>query len=88
MEGIKREMVRVINNIRKNKGFVIQDNIKVYYETKSKDIKKVLTDKKLKQELLKDVLAKEIIKGIDKDTEDTKTVKINKDEVILAVVKV
>ena len=88
LEGIKREMVRVINNIRKNKGFVIQDNIKVYYETKSKDIKKVLTDKKLKQELLKDVLAKEIIKGIDKDTEDTKTVKINKDEVILAVVKV
>jgi len=87
LEGFKRELVRIINNIRKNQSLVIADEIKVYYKTSGENIEKVIANKKLKQELLKDVLASDIIKGIDKGLEGKKT-KVNDEEAVFVVEKI
>jgi isoleucyl-tRNA synthetase len=88
LEGFKREMVRIINNIRKNQGLVIADNIKVHYKTSGENIKKVIADIELKQELLKDVLAEDIIDGIDESVENQKNFKVNDEEAIFIVEKI
>ena len=87
LEGFKRELVRIINNIRKNQSLVIADEIKVYYKTSGENIEKVIANKKLKQELLKDVLASDIVKGIDKGLEGKKT-KVNDEEAVFVVEKI
>ena len=51
-EGIKREIVRLINAMRKNAGMTIHDRAVVYWECKNKEIKQAI--KKLKKDILKD----------------------------------
>ncbi len=66
----------------------------MYYETSGENIEKVIANKKLKQELLKDVLASDIIKGINKDLENTKfpedkkITKVNGEETTFVVEKI
>ena len=80
LEGIKRELVRAINNARKEAGMTIQDKAVVYYETASKEIKEVF--EKFGEEIKKDTLAEEIVEG-----GGGKAVKINDVEIILRVEK-
>jgi len=60
-EGLMREIIRTINNLRKNAGLTIKDNVKIYFQTKSKELKDVLTTKELKDEILKKTISQDII---------------------------
>jgi len=61
LEGIKRELVRAINNLRKEAGMAIQDRAIIYYQTDSKDIKEVFA--KFGEEIKKDALADDLQVG-------------------------
>ena len=58
LEGLAREMVRTIQNLRKEADFVITDHIKVYYKG-NLDIDKMLT--LYKEYVMGEVLAEDII---------------------------
>ncbi|MFA4833341.1 MAG: isoleucine--tRNA ligase [Patescibacteria group bacterium] len=77
-DGIKRELVRAINNLRKETGMTIQDRAAIYYETKNKEIKEVF--EKFGEEIKKDTLADEIHAG-----ESGEMIKINGEDVGLKV---
>lgn len=81
-EGIKRELVRFINNMRKDAGLTIKDKANIYYQTESKQIKKVF--KHFDDDLKKDTLADRIIKG---EVGIKKEVKIEGEELILGIEK-
>ena len=61
LEGLKRELVRHINALRKEAGLTIADRIVLRYETDNKNLQKVFTN--FEKDLLKDTLSKEIIMG-------------------------
>ncbi|MFH1326100.1 MAG: isoleucine--tRNA ligase [Candidatus Falkowbacteria bacterium] len=79
-EGIKRELVRAINNARKNAGMTIQNRAVIYYQTDSDDIKKVFA--KFGEDIKKDTLADDLRTG------NGETIKINGEEVELKVKKI
>ncbi|OGF26472.1 hypothetical protein A2477_02305 [Candidatus Falkowbacteria bacterium RIFOXYC2_FULL_47_12] len=79
-EGVKRELVRTINNLRKEAGMTIQDKAVVYYQTNSKEIQKVF--EKFGEEIKRDTLSDEIKVG------EGTAVKINGEIVKLEVKKV
>ncbi|MDD5031985.1 MAG: class I tRNA ligase family protein [Patescibacteria group bacterium] len=79
-EGVKRELTRAINNLRKETGMTIQDRAVIYYQTENKEIKEVF--EKFGEEIKKDTLAKEIQVG-----GGGKVVKINGEEIKLKVEK-
>ncbi|MEI6597018.1 MAG: isoleucine--tRNA ligase [bacterium] len=58
-EGLKREIVRLVNNLRKNAGLTIQDRIILSWQSDSEMIKNVFT--KMAEELKKDTLTEKII---------------------------
>jgi len=78
-EGVKRELVRAINNARKNTGLTIQDRAMIYYQTDSKDIKQAFET--FSEDIKKDTLSDEIKIGAGD------VVKINGEEVELKVEK-
>lgn len=82
LEGMKRELVRSINNLRKDMGFTISDRIAIYWEGGEK-IRQVI--KRFRAGLLRDTLAEEIKEGIGDDASMQKPVDINGEEVILGV---
>jgi isoleucyl-tRNA synthetase len=79
-DGIKRELVRAINNLRKEAGMTIQDKAVVYYQTDNQEIKEVF--EKFGEDIKKDTLTEEIRTG-----GEGKVVKINEGEVGLKVEK-
>jgi isoleucyl-tRNA synthetase len=85
MEGVKREIVRFINALRKQAGMTIKDRAVIYYETASKEIKEVF--KKLGEEIMKDTLSDKINNKMD-EAETKKEVKVNGEEVVLGIKKV
>lgn len=79
-EGVKRELVRFINGIRKNAGLTIQDKIIVYWDISKTDfteslIKDVFIN--LGEELAKSVLADEIKQERPQVVDIKKEIKIN-----------
>jgi isoleucyl-tRNA synthetase len=62
-EGIKRELIRTINSIRKNMGLTINDMVVVSWETDDKLINNTIEE--FKSDLSKSVLAKEIKRGVN-----------------------
>jgi len=84
-EGIKRELVRSINNLRKDAGLTIKDRITICWESKAKEIEKVINS--FKNDILKETLADDITGGMSDDTDTKKEVKINGDEVVLGIKK-
>jgi isoleucyl-tRNA synthetase len=80
-EGISREIIRTINQIRKEKDMTINDKVKVYFKTENKVIEKVFI--KYNSEIKKSVLAEEIL---EKEL-NTESRKIEGDDVYLEVVK-
>ena len=83
-EGMKRELVRFINALRKEAGLTIKDRINIYWEG-SAEIKKLFN--KYKIELIKDTLALEIKEGIIDNVKFKKEVKVNGEKVAFGIIK-
>ena len=82
LEGLKREIVRSVNNLRKNAGLTIKDKIILSWQSDSQLIKNVFT--KMAEELKKDTLSQEI-----KESEvKSEKVKINGEMVKLGIKKI
>jgi len=79
-EGIKRELIRTINGMRKEAGLTIKDSITVAYRTDSKNIQAAIV--KYQAELQQAVLAKEIKEG---EEEIKKEVEIEGDKIVLGI---
>ncbi len=84
-EGIKREIVRFINALRKNAGFTINDKVIVYYETAKEDIKKSI--QKYGNDIMKETLALELSENIH-EADEIKDVKIEGEKMRLGIKKV
>ena len=85
-EGIKRELVRFINNLRKDAGMTIQDRAVIYLECENNEIKTAI--KKYKQDILQDTLADDVIEGLKNDVDTKKEININEEKVILGIKKI
>ncbi|MBU4347042.1 isoleucine--tRNA ligase [Patescibacteria group bacterium] len=86
-EGIKRELVRFINGLRKEAGMTIKDRAIVFYETDSDIIKKAVD--KYAKEIMNDTLSEDIVFGFNgeaaKGAEFEKEVKIEGETVKLGI---
>ena len=82
-EGLKRELVRFINNMRKDANLTIKDRVNIYWQSQSKEIKDVFNN--FQKDILKDTLADDILEGIDSGIEEKKEVKANGTDVILGI---
>jgi isoleucyl-tRNA synthetase len=80
LEGVKREIVRFINVIRKEKELSIDDRVLIYYQSPSEKNNKAIED--YKDEIIKETLADDILKG-----ETEKDLKINGEPFSLGVKK-
>ncbi len=80
-EGVLREVVRTINQIRKDQKLTISDRVKVVYETKDELLQSVFTD--YNEEIKKSVLADEVVVG-----EAGQEVEIGEGKVMILVEKV
>jgi isoleucyl-tRNA synthetase len=82
-EGLKRELVRLINAERKNANLTINDKIILHIATKSEAVKNAV--KKFEADLEKDVLADKIIIGAAKGG---KEVEANGEKLIIKIEKI
>ena len=85
LEGIKRDLVRSINNLRKDAGLTIQDKAVVYWESDDQMIKDVFS--KMANEIMRDTLSTKINEGMVGDVDIQKEVKVNDTKLILGVKK-
>jgi len=86
-EGLKRELIRVINNLRKNSGLTIEDKITVYYLSSESDFEVVID--KYKDELIREVLADDIKKAeTEIETEIKKQININNKSITIGLKKI
>ena len=81
-EGIVRELVRTINNIRKDMKLTIGDRVKINYSNHNQLLNKVL--EKYSEELKKSTLAD----SLEKSSEQLETFKINDLEIGLKIEKI
>jgi len=86
LEGIKREFVRLINNLRKESSLTISDTVKVYWYSDDKEIQEAMTI--YSKEMLEEVLAQEFIFSQAEDLFVQKNVKINNNIVSLGLEKI
>ena len=85
-EGLVREIVRTINQIRKEQGMTIADEVIVEYHTEDENLQAVFVD--YSTEIKKSVLARELVaEKIVLDESDDKLYKIDGVEVLLSVKK-
>jgi len=82
LEGLKREIVRLVNNMRKDAGLTIKDKIVLSWQSESVMMKKVF--KEMAEELKKDTLCDEIL---EKEVPG-KEVKVNGEAVKLGIKKI
>lgn len=80
-EGVRRELVRMINNLRKQEGFTIADRAVVSYKTDDTDVQAAIAADPAM--ILRDTLSDSIAEG-----EGQHAVKVNGVEVLIAVTKV
>jgi isoleucyl-tRNA synthetase len=73
-EGTKRELVRVINNLRKNSGLTIENRVTIYYFSAESSFETVIN--KYQEDIKREVLADKIIK-VEKELETEMNKKIN-----------
>ena len=82
-EGVKRELVRFINNLRKNANLTIQDKVIIYFQTESSEINNVFA--KFEKDIKKDCLAQNIQNSLSDDSDIDTKVKIEDNEVWLGL---
>lgn len=85
LEGTKRDLVRSINNLRKDAGLTIQDRAVIYWQTDDKMTKEVFET--MRGEIMKDTLSVDIKEGTDSDIDFKKDVKVNDSQIVLAIKK-
>ena len=83
-EGCLRELVRNVNNLRKNAGLTINDKIKLFWQTESVLLNKVFTDDKLSEELKRSVLATDLI---NEKSDAAVEMKVNGEAVLVGIKK-
>src|SRR3989344_4094916 len=83
-EGIYRELVRQINDLRKKAGLTIKDNILLYFETDSNLILSAI--KNFEKELKKAVIATQI-KREKRETQENKELQIQNEKIWLGIDK-
>jgi len=86
MEGTKRELVRSINNLRKNAEMSIQDRAVIYWQTENETVKKVFSG--MAEELKRDTLSTEIKNEKAEELDVAKDVKVNGEVVWLGIKKI
>ncbi|MCX6785894.1 MAG: isoleucine--tRNA ligase [Candidatus Komeilibacteria bacterium] len=82
-EGLYRELVRTVNQLRKEAKLTINDRVIIYYQTDSAEVKEIFT--KYGEELLKNTLAKAVVSGRVKDGLIDKAAEINGHKIFLAL---
>jgi isoleucyl-tRNA synthetase len=85
-EGISRELVRHLQNMRRNAMFDIKDHIITYYQTKEPLIKQVI--KTFASYIEQETLSEELIDGLPPDGAYSEKHRISNREVSLAIKKV
>ena len=85
-EGMKREIVRFINNMRKDTGLTIQDNIVIYWQSVNGEIKKAI--KNYQDDIIKDTLANKMNEEKSNEVDLDKGVKVNGAEIWLGIKKI
>ncbi len=78
-EGVKREIVRSINNLRKTAGLTIEDTVDIYYKTKSKLIKEAM--QRFEDSIIKDAKARNIIEKPKENSSISGVIKIEGEDV-------
>ncbi len=84
LEGVKREIVRFTNGLRKDAGLSLSDRTKIYYETESDLVRE--TFEKFAQDIMNDTLSEGIEFGIE-SAELKKDIKIEGEDVGLGIEK-
>jgi len=84
-EGIKRELVRFVNNMRKNSGLTLGDSITIFWESEDEEIRKAIQN--YQEEILKDTLAGSVISGSGQEVDEEKEVNINNGKIKIAIKK-
>lgn len=82
-EGELRDVIRQINQMRKNSGLTISDKIVLYYQTDSERTQNVFS--KFEKELMCKILAEKIIKG---DFENSEELKLNSGKLLVKIEKI
>jgi isoleucyl-tRNA synthetase len=89
LEGLMREVIRNIQQARKDAGLEVDDRIELSLNTNSNDLKKVISDKELKEAIAAETLAKKLLVGSERATGAYLTVvKIDGQELEIAISKV
>jgi isoleucyl-tRNA synthetase len=86
LEGLKRDLVRQVNMMRKEAGLTIKDKINLYWQSESQLIKNVFT--KHGEEVEKDTLSDKIINSLDGADGDKKELKISGETISLLIKKI
>ncbi|MFA6393480.1 MAG: isoleucine--tRNA ligase [Patescibacteria group bacterium] len=84
-EGVKREIVRLVNGMRKDAGLTIKDRIEIYYATADEEIKKAISN--YRDSIIKDTLADALAEGGSEAILAEKNVKVEGQELWLGIVK-
>ena len=82
LEGLKRELVRTVNAMRKEAGLTIKDRINLSWHSESDLIKQVFVQ--LGEEIKKDILCERISGGEDAEGEE---IMLNNEKVNLNIIK-
>ena len=80
--GIKREVVRFVNSLRKNAGLSINDRVDLYFETEDKFTKEAIL--KFAEDIKKDCLA-DNLKNEKREVSLEKEVKVNEVDVWVGI---
>jgi isoleucyl-tRNA synthetase len=89
LEGLMREVIRNIQQARKDAGLEVDDRVELNLNTNSNDLKKVLSDKELKEVITAETLAKKLLMGSEQAAGAYLTViKIDGQELEIAISKV
>jgi isoleucyl-tRNA synthetase len=84
LEGLAREIIRAIQELRKNNDFEISDRIKISYQTENKDL--CTTFAQFEKLITKEVLATEIL-AVENEGEDFEKIQIEGENLWLKIKK-
>ncbi len=82
-EGLYRELVRTVNQMRKEAGLTINDKVEIYYHSDSAMVNKVINQ--FKEELIRNTLSKGIIEGRQDGGLISKETEVNGEKIIIAL---
>jgi isoleucyl-tRNA synthetase len=84
-EGLMRELIRNIQQARKEAGLIVDDRIKLFIDDSSEKVKELLTNSNLVEEIKNETLTEVLAK--DNKLKFVKKYKLNDQEVELALEK-